>query len=97
MALTKVVVCRCPFQSTADCDVKLAPVTVSVKVGPPALIFDGEIELILSGDGLIVKSSVFEVPYVGSLAETVALPVVTMSDDGICAVSCVLLTKFVGT
>lgn len=86
MALTKVVCCAIPFHITTDCE-KLVPVIVNVKAGLPALIVAGESEVIVSGEGLMVKILVLEAPYVGSPTETVALPDAAIFAAGTCAVS----------
>lgn len=43
--LTKVVVRPAPFQRTCELEIKLDPVTVSVKAAPPAVALVGEIEV----------------------------------------------------
>ena len=60
---------------------KSLPLTVNVKLGPPAVVLEG-LRLVITGTGLlIVKVSVLEVPPpgVGLYTVTDAVPAVAMS------------------
>lgn len=96
VALTKVVGCELPFQSTVDCWEKPEPVTVRVKEEPPAITLDGDIELSTRTTGVTVKFCKAEVPFTGSFTETEKVPGEAICAADICVVNCVPLTKFVG-
>jgi len=51
--LTKVVIRFTPFQRTTDDKLKLLPLTVRVKAGPPAVALFGESE-VSEGTGLLI-------------------------------------------
>jgi len=87
-----------PFHWTVDVGMKFVPVTVNVKLAPPAPADVGFMDATV-GEGLsTVKVSVLEVPPPGVGVETVTgtVPLVAMSALVICACSCVLDTKVVG-
>src|SRR5213594_3310464 len=97
--LTKVVERSAPFQRTTDVEMKLLPLTVSVKPAPPAMAEVG-LMLVMLGTGfaaVIVNVTEFEVPPPGDGLKTVtaALPALAMSLCGIEAVSWPALTKVV--
>jgi hypothetical protein len=99
VALTKLVVRLAPFHWIVDPEMKLAPVTVKVKAGFPALTLIGDMELTL-GVGfaaVMVKARLFDTPPPGAGLVTVtwALPGDLMSAALIEALSCVALTKVV--
>jgi hypothetical protein len=92
MLLTKVVIKTELFQCTfepAEPETKFDPLTVRVKVGPPAVVLLGEIELIAGTGLLMVNVIAFDVPPPGGAFTTVteAVPAVLMSDAGTAAVS----------
>ena len=98
-ALTKEVERSDPFQRTTDEEMKLLPLTVRTKAGPPAVTDDG-LMLVMFGTGfaaLMVNAIEFEVPPPGDGLKTVivALPPLAMSPAGIEAVSWLALTKVV--
>ena len=97
VADSKVVGRSSPFQRTVDPDTKPAPLTVRVKLGPPAAVDVGLSELIDVTGLPIVKTRVPEVPppAVGVWTETSAAPAVVMSDAGMDACNCVPETKVV--
>ena len=83
LALTNVVERFEPFQRTMDVEMKLLPLTVSVKPVPPAVAEVG-LMLVMLGTGFaaaIVNATEFEVPPPGDGLKTVtaALPELTMS------------------
>jgi hypothetical protein len=86
VALTNVVGCAAPFQSTTEVLTKFVPVSVIVNAGTPALIVFGEIEVSV-GTGFVVLEIVnvteFDVPPpgVGFTTVTGALPAVSTSSD----------------
>src|SRR6266542_871310 len=99
-ALTKDVGRSDPFQRTTDAEMKLLPLTVRMKLGPPAVTDDGLMPVIL-GTGFValtVNATEFEVPPPGDGLKTVivALPPPAMSFAGIEAVSWLAFTKVVG-
>src|SRR3990172_2694501 len=59
VALTKVVVRSAPFQRTTEDEMKLLPVTVRVKAGPPAVALLGERELRMGVGSAGVATGVF--------------------------------------
>lgn len=73
---------------------KPAPLTVSVKPGPPAVALDGDR---LVTDELTIKLTAVEIPPPGAGLNTVMgnVPNAAMSAAGICAVNCVALTSAV--
>jgi hypothetical protein len=80
-AETNDVVRFAPFHLTTLVEVKLAPFTVRVKAGPPAIVEDGE-RLVVNGTLLLmVKVRLAEVPPPGEglKTETFAVPADTMS------------------
>ena len=83
LELTKDVERADPFQRTTDAEMKLLPLTVSMKSGPPAVTDDG-LMLVMAGTGfeaVIVKAIEFDVPPPGDGLKTaiVALPALAMS------------------
>jgi hypothetical protein len=94
---TYVVVRAVPFHLTTDPEMKLVPLTVSVKAEPPAVAELG-LRLVVVGTGLsgtlIVKLCALEVPPpgVGLKTVTLAVPAEAMSEARIEAVSWVALT-----
>ena len=92
VALTYVVVRFVPFHLTTELEMKLVPLTVSVKAGPPAVADEG-LRLVVVGTGLsgtlIVKVWALEVPPpgVGLKTVTLAVPAVAMSAARIEAVT----------
>jgi hypothetical protein len=72
-----VVVRSTPFHRTLDPETKLLPVTVRVKAGPPAVVEDG-VMLVMIGTGLevcAVKVTALDVPPPGVGVKTVILAV----------------------
>ena len=99
VALTNVVVRGAPSQRTAAPLTKPVPVTVNVKAPLPSSAEFG-LRLVNTGTGfgaLMVNVCAAEVPPPGVGLKTVicAVPALTMSAAGICAVNCVVLTKVV--
>ena len=91
------VVLGAPFHRTVELEMKLLPLTVSVKPGSPAVAVLGEIKARIGagfGATLIVKIWLAEVPPpgVGLKTVTVAVPEEMISVAGIDAVKEVLLT-----
>jgi hypothetical protein len=85
----KVVVRFDPFHRTTEPLTKSLPLTVNVKLGPPAVVLEG-LRLVIPGTGLlIVKVSVLEVPppAPGLNAATDAVPAVAISAAVIDALS----------
>ena len=86
VALTNVVGCGAPFQSTTELLTKFVPVSVIVNAGTPALIVFGEIDVSV-GSGFdvleIVKFTEFDVPPpgVGFTTFTAGVPAVSTSSD----------------
>jgi len=86
VALTNVVGCGAPFQSTTELLTKFVPVSVIVNAGTPALIVFGEIEVSV-GTGFVVPEIVnvteFDVPPpgVGFTTFTAGVPAVSTSSD----------------
>ena len=95
--LANVVARADPFQFTTEPVTKPEPFTVSVKAAPPAVALLGEIELIAGTGFWMVNLAEFDVapPVPGFLTVTFTVPAVVRSVAGICAVTCVLLTKVV--
>ena|ERR1700730_5460407 len=97
MLLTNVVANFAPFHSTEDVETKFDPLTVSVKVAPPAKALVGE-SVVAFGTGLLtVKVAGAEVPPPGAglLTVTLTVPAVAMSEAGTEALSLVPLTNVV--
>jgi hypothetical protein len=95
--LTKVVVLEEPLTWTTDPAIKPEPLTVSVKAPLPAVTLAGD-TVVSDGAGLLtvnVKGALVPPPGVGVNAVIDNVPAEAMSDAGIVAVSCVLLTKVV--
>ena len=93
--LTKVVVRLAPLTRTTEAETKLLPVTVNVNPGLPAVALVGEL-LANDGGGLLTASdTVPEAEPPGLMTPMARVPAEAMSDAGIVAVSCVLLTKVV--
>ena len=95
VALTKVVARALPFQRTVEPLTKPVPLTVSVIPLLPAVAEAGDNPLIVGAGLLIVNDSEFEAPPLVAATETLAVPAAVISLAGICAVSCVPLTKVV--
>ena len=89
MLLTKVVVRSDPFHRTTDPETNPEPLTVSVKVAPPAVALDGESEVIDGAGLLMVKVDPLDAPPPGDGLKTitVAVPGIAMSLAVIEAVS----------
>jgi hypothetical protein len=91
LALPKVVGRSAPFQRTRDEEMKLLPLTVSVKAAPPAVAEVG-LMLVIAGTefaAVIVKVTELEIPPPGDGLKTVtaALPALAISLAGIAAVT----------
>jgi hypothetical protein len=91
LPLAKVVGRLDPFQRTTDDEMKLLPLTVSIKAGPPAVTDEGLMP-VMAGTGfeaVIVNAIEFDAPPPGDGLKTVivALPALAMSLAGIEAVS----------
>ena len=86
-----------PLKSIVDDALKFVPLTVSVKLFPPAVVEVGLMELVIGTGLLIVNVCAFEVPPPGAGFATVmeAVPAVAISTAVIVAVSVVLETKMV--
>jgi hypothetical protein len=97
VALTKAVVRADPFQRTTEVATKLLPVTVRVKLAPPAIRLLGESALVPGKGLLTVNVRAPDVPPPGAGVNTVtdAVPAVAMSLARMAAVSWVLLTNVV--
>ncbi len=100
VALTNVVGCGAPFQSTTELLTKLVPVSVIVNAGTPALTVFGEIEVSV-GTGLLaaltLKFTEFDgpPPGFGLLTKTAGVPALATSVVRIVAVTCVEFTNAV--
>jgi hypothetical protein len=95
--LTNVVVREEPLTSTTDPLTKPEPLTVNVKAPLPAVTLAGD-TLVSDGAGLFtvnIKVGLVPPPGVGVKTVIDNVPAEAMSDAGIVAVSCVLLTKVV--
>jgi hypothetical protein len=93
--LTNVLVRLEPFHCTVDVLTKLVPLTVSVNAAPPAVAEAG-LRLVIVGAGLLIENSRGGDPLPsGFETVTCAVPAVAMSDAGIVASNCVLLTNVV--
>ena len=86
-----------PLKSIVDDALKFVPVTVSVKLLPPAAVEVGLILAVVGTGLLIVNVCAFEVPPPGAGFTTVmdAVPPVVISDERMVAVSVVLETNVV--
>jgi hypothetical protein len=86
-----------PLKSMVDDALKFVPVTVSVKLGPPAVVDVGEMEVAVGAGLLIVSVCELEVPPPGAGFVTVidAVPPTAMSGAVIVAVTVVLEIKVV--
>jgi hypothetical protein len=94
VALTNVVLSGVPFQFTTAPLTKLLPLTVRVKLVPPAAVLVGKSELIVGTGLLIANVEAPEVPPPGVGLTTVMLaePVLVMSLAGTAALIWVALT-----
>lgn len=98
VALWNVVVFTTPPNFTTDPETKPVPFTVRVKAAPPAVVLDGESDVIVKFEGpLIVKVWAFDVPPLGAgfVTVTLAVPAAAISEARIAAVTWVLLTNVV--
>jgi hypothetical protein len=86
-----------PLNETVPPEMKPVPVTVRVKVAPPARVFAGEIDVIVGIGLFTVKEAGVDVPPPGGGFVTVTLnvPAAAMSPAVIAAVSCVALINVV--
>ena len=90
-ALTKVVVSEAAPQLTVVDEVKLAPLTISVKAAPPA-VADAGLRLVMDvGGKMMVKTALLEAP----LTVTLIAPAVAIRLAGTSAANCEALTKVV--
>ena len=100
VALTNVVGCGAPFQSTTELLTKFVPVSVIVNAGTPALTVFGEIEVSV-GTGLFAALTLKLIefdgppPGFGLFTKTAGVPAVATSAARIVAVNCVELTNVV--
>jgi len=78
-----------PFQFTTALPSKLVPLTVRVKLLPPAIVEVGAIDVVVGAPKMTVKVFSFEVPPPGAGLVTVTgyVPAVVTSLAGITAVS----------
>jgi hypothetical protein len=98
VALVNVVVFATPPNFTTAPETKPVPFTVRVKAALPAVVLDGESDVIAKFEVLlIVKVWAFDVPPLGAgfVTVTLAVPAVAISAARIAAVTCVLLTNVV--
>ena len=101
VALTNVVVRALPLKRTTESLLrftKFVPLTVKVKLGPPAVALLGErVVIVGTGTGETTRLTAFEDPPPGKGLKTVIakFPVAAMSDERICAVTLVALTNAV--
>jgi hypothetical protein len=101
VALTNVVVRALPLKRTTESLLrftKFVPLTVKVKLDPPAVALLGErVVIVGTGTGETVKLTAFEVPPPGAGVFTVMgkFPTAVMSETRICAVTFVALTNAV--
>ena len=92
-ALTKVVVSEAAPQLTVVDEVKLAPLTISVKAAPPA-VADAGLRLVMEvGGKMMVKAALLEAP----LTVTLIAPAVAIRLAGTSAINCDALTKVVAS
>ena len=94
---TNVVVRALPFHCTVEELTKLFPVTVSVKLAPPAIAEPGFSNVIAGGGPLIVNARELEIPPPGAGLDTVTMgaPTTLMSAAVIAACKLVLETNVV--
>jgi hypothetical protein len=101
VALTNVVVRALPLKRTTESLLrftKFVPLTVKVKLGPPAMTLVGErVVIVGTGTGETVKLTAFDVPPPGAGVFTVMgkFPAAAISETRICAVNLVALTNAV--
>jgi hypothetical protein len=93
--LPNVVASDAPFHKTVSPETKLAPLTVSVNVAPPAGALEGDSVLKLGTGGLIAKLRELDVPPAAVRTVTAAVPMVAIKPAGTAAASCVELLKVV--
>jgi hypothetical protein len=96
--LTKVVDRSLPFQRTTELETNPLPLTVSVKVAPPAMAVDGDKEVRVGTGLLMANVTALDSPPAGVGLETVtsAVPAAVTSLAGIAACNWVPLRKVVG-
>lgn len=95
--LTNVVASFAPFHSTEEVETKFDPLTVSVKLAPPARALLGESDVAF-GTGLLtvnVAGGELPPPGAGLLTVTLKVPAAAISEAGTEAVSSVPLTNVV--
>jgi hypothetical protein len=93
-----VVVCAIPLKLTTAPFTKFVPLTVSVRLVPPAAVLAGErVVIIGKATAETTRLTAFEVPPPGAGVFTVMgkFPTAAISVTRICAVSCVALTNAV--
>jgi len=98
VALTNVVVRAAPLKLTAAPFTKLEPLTVTVRLGPPAAALAGErVVIVGKATAETGRLTAFEVPPPGAGVFTVMgkSPTAAISLARICAVTCVALTNAV--
>jgi hypothetical protein len=95
VALLKLLVRDAPFHNTTSPEVKLLPLTVSVKPGPPATAFAGEREFSAGTAVIIAKLKVFDVAPLEVLTLIDSVPGLAIDAAGTDAVSCVVPAKTV--
>ena len=93
--LPKLLVSAVPFHNTVSPETKLAPLTVSVNVVPPAGALDGDSALREGTGGLIAKLRELDVPPAAVCTVTATVPMVAIKPAGTAAESCVELPKVV--
>lgn len=86
-----------PFHNTTSPEVKLFPLTVKVKLGPPATAVAGESE-VRTGTGVVItKLKTLDVAPFGVFKPIDAVPGLAIDRAGTDAVSCAELTKTVAS
>ncbi|HEY4817520.1 MAG TPA: hypothetical protein VIH67_08810 [Candidatus Acidoferrum sp.] len=95
--LPNVVASDAPFHKTVSPETKLAPLTVSVKVAPPAGALEGDSAVRLGTGGLIAKLKELDVPPDAVFTVTAAVPMLAIKAAGTAAVSCVKLPNVVAS
>jgi hypothetical protein len=94
--LTNVVALPEPLNCTLAPFTKPAPFTVSVNAAEPATAVEGDSELTVGAELLIVNDTALDVPPGGGFVTvTVAVPAVAISAAVIAAVNCVVFTNVV--
>jgi hypothetical protein len=94
--LLKVVAKGVLFHNTWSPDTKFVPLTVNVKLGPPAMALAGDSEPIVgTGAALIAKLRALEFAPLGGCTTTDAVPTLAINPPGTEAVNCDAETKFV--